>query len=356
MFDAAFPPPVIGGKEQQALILSEELIKQGCKVKALTHNKYIKNNIKKHNGIEIIRFKFCNYLVAVFKVMYYLLILRKEYKLIHIHNPSYIGQATLLIGKFLRYKTVFKVPSNRGLNAINTRNKFFYSKADLLVCLNSYAKEKLSGFNNNVTRINNGVIVPKENPYLKRSKSGAQLTVLFVGRFIEDKDIYTALKSFICLNNKLREEIKLVLLGDGNQYSEVVTYIKEHNIMHLIEMPGFIEDKSHYYQEADIYLSSSKIEGMSNTILEAMAHGIPVISTNVGAASDQLGSKYPFLLQKVGDHEGICNAMKTVLINPSLAQDISDYLYNRSKVKYSITNVAKDYLQLYSGLLKNEKA
>lgn len=111
------------------------------------------------------------------------------------------------------------------------------------------------------------------------------------------KDTYTSQESFKIINvgshtyaknqqlilNTLRSldnDVSLTILGTGILTKDLKDYIKTHNIKNNIEMPGKVKNVSEYLLKSDCFILSSVTEGFPNVLLEAMAIGIPVISTN----------------------------------------------------------------------------
>lgn len=103
--------------------------------------------------------------------------------------------------------------------------------------------------------------------------------ILSVGRLTRQKRFDLLIKAFHKANTK---EYKLVILGEGNQRSELEKLINELNLNKLVIMPGFVSNPYPWYKKASLFVLSSDSEGFVNVITEAIACGIPVISTDCG--------------------------------------------------------------------------
>ena len=108
--------------------------------------------------------------------------------------------------------------------------------------------------------------------------------ILTVGRFVGLKDLDTSLESINTLRaiNNSGVRFKFLIVGYGeleNHIRELTEKLKLKDIVEIIIKPEKISD---YYEESDIYLSTSIYEGLSNSIMEAMAYCLPVVATNVG--------------------------------------------------------------------------
>ncbi len=116
-------------------------------------------------------------------------------------------------------------------------------------------------------------------------KSRKLIKIISVGRFVRQKDYFTALESVRLLVKQINQtslEFKYIIIGYGKFNSKIRRFINHHNMNNITQIvlnPGNIED---YYVDADIYLSTSLFEGLSNTIMEAMNYSLPVVATNVG--------------------------------------------------------------------------
>ena len=108
----------------------------------------------------------------------------------------------------------------------------------------------------------------------------------YCGRISPEKDIQTLVKAY----NRLKKDnknIKLLIVGDGPDF-----LMREFDKVEGIKITGFVEDVVPYFQAMDIFVMPSLTETTSLATLEAMACGIPVISTKVGHIKDYIFSKF----------------------------------------------------------------
>lgn len=109
------------------------------------------------------------------------------------------------------------------------------------------------------------------------------LRILGVGRLVAIKQWIIFLKIVEYLNINLPDyKIKATLIGGGPEENNLINYVKQNNIQHLVEFLGPVVATPDYYSQADIFLLPSAAEGTPNVVLEAMAAGLPVFSTTVG--------------------------------------------------------------------------
>lgn len=106
-----------------------------------------------------------------------------------------------------------------------------------------------------------------------------------LGRLEPVKNQLALVRAFaraIELRPGLRRVLRLAIIGDGEQRAEVDAAVAAANIGDIVWLPGFRDDTPALYRALDIFVLPSLREGISNTLLEAMASGRPVIATRVG--------------------------------------------------------------------------
>jgi len=125
--------------------------------------------------------------------------------------------------------------------------------------------------------IENGVDVRKFSP---KSKPTKKPKVITVARLVERKRVQDVIRAVKDL------EIELEIVGDGPEMQDLRELVDDLGISHNVDFKGEVdhEDLPDYYRSSDIFVLPSLKEGMSNTVLEAMASGLPVIITDTGGS------------------------------------------------------------------------
>lgn len=108
--------------------------------------------------------------------------------------------------------------------------------------------------------------------------------LLWIGRFEEEKDPALALRAF-AEAKKEHQGIGLILLGAGSLLPALKTLAKELGVEANVEFPGW-QEPAPYLVQTDLLLVTSKYEGYGRQIIEALASGVPVLSTDVGVARE----------------------------------------------------------------------
>ncbi|MCH6199264.1 glycosyltransferase [Aquiflexum sp. LQ15W] len=161
--------------------------------------------------------------------------------------------------------------------------------------------------------------VEKRNFYLPKEFINEKVTIISVSRFVKEKDIFTALEAVFLIKKRMgNKSFRYQLIGYGELEKEIASKINELDLSGEVSLIVNPHDINYYYQTADIFLSSSINEGLSNTILEAMNFGLPIIATNVGDNRKIINNERNGFICNSGDYEAICDSICFLIENKSL--------------------------------------
>ena len=166
--------------------------------------------------------------------------------------------------------------------------------------------------------------------------------ILAAGRLTPKKDFPTLLKAFSAVRQRIKT--KLIILGEGPERSILEYQINKLNLVDNVDLPGFISNPFNYMKNADLFVLSSKVEGLPNVLIQAMAVGTPVVATNChsGPAEILENGRYGPLVP-VGDSEALAEAMLKILEHPP------DPLILKTGVsRFSVQKISDDYIKLIS--------
>jgi glycosyltransferase involved in cell wall biosynthesis len=154
---------------------------------------------------------------------------------------------------------------------------------------------------------------PVEHPWFK---PGEPPVILGVGRLHPQKDFPTLIHAF----DRVRQvrPARLMILGDGPERERLTALIAELGLTDDVALPGFVQNPYAYMSKANVFVLSSAWEGLGNVLIEAMAVGTPVVSTNCESGPAEIldRGKYGHLTP-VGDSEAISAAILSVLAGHS---------------------------------------
>jgi len=258
----------------------------------------------------------------------------------------------VLLCKMLNVKVIIRSNSSPIGWYHNAFKKFIYkkiiSKADAVI-VNSIAfkKQMIKRFNIKVNCIYNPLntqeILNKSNKakpesFFKNKKKF--LKIINLGRFTEQKDQITILKAANLLKNKIN--FKLLIMGRGIEEKKLRDFIKKNKLNDNIKIKNFVDNPYGAIKQSDIFVLSSKYEGLPNVLLEALTLNKFVISTNC----------------PTGPNEILCNGKGGMLFNVgdynNLSKKIIYYSKNKKKAK-KMLNYSKERLNRFDYKLNLNK-
>ena len=113
----------------------------------------------------------------------------------------------------------------------------------------------------------------------------------------------------------MRKNIKLILVGDGEEYERIKKMVDLMNLSSTIEFYGKVNDVAPLLGKADVFVLSSSSEAFPVSVIEAIASGLPIVSTNVGGVSELVGDNG--ILVEPGNMQQLVSAMKELIDNDS---------------------------------------
>jgi glycosyltransferase involved in cell wall biosynthesis len=138
------------------------------------------------------------------------------------------------------------------------------------------------------------------------------------GRLVPVKDHRTLLQAFAILRAGRR--VRLAIFGEGPLADELRAYAQESGIGADVLFAGYVNDPAACYAAADLFVLSSTSEGFGNVLVEAMAAGVPVVSTDAPHGPREILDDGRFgALVPVGDAEALAKAMAEMLNHPTSA-------------------------------------
>lgn len=213
------------------------------------------------------------------------------------------------------------------------------------------------GFNNKKSIVIENCFVPSE--INKTFNTNNCIQILSVGRFVKQKDYETAIKSINHLKKlltNLNKAFHYTIIGYGTEFSVIKNLITKFNLTSLITLitNGNKISLNRYYAKADIFLNTSIFEGTSNSIMEAMGCGLPIVATNVGDNNRLVKNEFNGYITKIKNYEQIAEKLLKLINNDTLRKEFSTNSYTLIKENYSFEKFQNKYLELLNSLKNNE--
>jgi len=175
-----------------------------------------------------------------------------------------------------------------------------------------------------------------------------------VGRLSAEKDQLTLISAFkylLNLSSVNNSKLKLVIIGEGPLEEQLKSAIKQYDVDDQIVFTGARDDIPELLQKMDIFVLPSLGEGVSNTILEAMASALPVVATNVGGNSELVVHDKTGLLVPPNNPKAMAMAMNRYIENSDLIKKHGTSGRQRVETTFSMPSMVKHYTRVYDELL-----
>jgi glycosyltransferase involved in cell wall biosynthesis len=143
-------------------------------------------------------------------------------------------------------------------------------------------------------------------------------TLLAVGRLVPEKNFPTLIRAFARMN---RPDTKLIILGKGPEEGRLRAEIAKLGLKKRVLLPGYSKEPWQYYERAKCFVLSSTSEPFGNVVVEALAHGLPVVSTAcAGPQEILLHGRYGRIVA-IGNELQLAHALKDALNDPGTPLD-----------------------------------
>jgi sugar transferase (PEP-CTERM/EpsH1 system associated) len=149
----------------------------------------------------------------------------------------------------------------------------------------------------------------------------------------------------------LRETLRLVMVGDGPLRAEAQSVLASAGVLQLVWLPGERTDVPEVMRSLDCYVLPSLAEGISNTILEAMACGLPVLATEVGGNTELVVPGLTGDIVAAADVEALARGLVVMASDPARSKRLGTAGRSRVESHFSLQTMVTAYQALYDGML-----
>jgi len=368
-----FFPQQTGGAESQARLQSLKLRENGHDVIVVTKSSSWRLHKEYVDGILVIRIPFLKirFLGTIFHLIslfFTLVILRSKFDVIHVHLANLNADISVCAGKLLKKPVYVKLASGgssgeiyRFKNLANLTKYFGLRNADRVQAISTEIFEEAKNVGVNRARlvmIANGVKVDKSIDLTDARKQYAislrrelnlskeDFIFLYLGRIATYKgidDLLMAWRDFPFGSNS-----HLLLVGPVALDKPYEIRQNQSNVRLL----GNQVDTLRFILGSNCFILPSHGEGMSNSLLEAMANKLPIIATSVGATSELLNFGNGGLIVPPHSPVQLCKAMMNSFENPQQMEKMAEFSYSQICLKYDIDAVSKQIFAEYLQILK----
>jgi glycosyltransferase involved in cell wall biosynthesis len=256
---------------------------------------------------------------------------------------------------FLKYKTILTIhidpldtikekASIELRILINLLIRYFYNQANLIITVSRRLLESVKKdyvIKNRIITIYNGVKTKPKQKY----NTNKELIISSMGRLVKQKDFATIIKAFAKIKLK-KPKINLWIIGEGPLKNELIDLTKKLGVAKNVKFWGWVENADSLLGKSNLFVLSSKREGLPYSLLEAMSLGIPVISydTEFGPSEILDDGKHGVLVNQ-NDVDSLSNAMSNLITDRKQLLSNSQKAYKRS-LYFSEDRMLKKYRKI----------
>ena len=231
-------------------------------------------------------------------------------------------------------------------------------RADALIAVSSFFEQlfrslHLSG---HIYLLHNAITPPRTTTEKKDGEEkDTKFQLLYIGSINENKGCFDVIKSIGNHKEELNGKIVFHLAGN-DETGKLDGEIRRYGLENCIVSHGWAdkEKKSVLLQKADCYIQPSYFESFGLSILEAMAHGLPVITSPTGGIPDLVDDGITGLYVAPGDTDGIFSSIKTLMNAPETRRKMGENAIKKAS-NFSIGKAEKKLISIYHAVLTDKK-
>jgi glycosyltransferase involved in cell wall biosynthesis len=345
------------GGEQQLAYLITELNHLGCKQLVVCKKNSAFENYCKNNTINYISLPFKNQfdIYSSLKIKSIAKIFKAE--IIHAHSSHahslavwsyYLGNKTKIV---LSRKVDFAISNN-----ILSKIKYNCKGIKKIICVSGAVQKIINKSLKNpkiTTVVYDGIDLNKfgnKGAHILRKEfdiANDKLIIASTAALADHKDYPTFIKSITALSEF--KNLQFFIIGDGPLANQIKQKVVELRLNEKIIFTGFRNDLEKILPDIDIFVLSSKTEGLGSSILDAFACGIPVVATAAGGIPELIIDKENGILVPIGNAELLAKSIVMILENKTLKEKL---IANgkRSALDFCKERMATETLKIYQSI------
>jgi glycosyltransferase involved in cell wall biosynthesis len=276
---------------------------------------------------------------------------RRSVDVIHAHEAGWLGALAQLIGRICDIPVVCKAATSPAFPRIGWDVPFrlllnrSQRRSDIIV-LNETAQTDLAleGFPiGKSTVIANAVLMPSRPAVPEKSD-----TVLYVGNFSQGAHLkaFDVLFKAWALVHRDNTAARLVVAGGGN-LTMWQDFVRELDCAVSVEFLGFVDNPGKLYEHAGLFVLPSRVEGMSNALLEALSFGLPVVASDIPANRAVVNASGSALLVEVGNERALADAILSLLADPARRAEMGRLGRELVQQRHDVEQISNRLLSLY---------
>lgn len=358
--------PAMGGAERQVETLSHALVALGHSVTVVVPRLDGSQpaGAARHDGLDVWRIgypplRWIGSLLLMFRLAWLLFAWRHRYDAIHVHIAHNMGAVASVMGRLLGKPVVVKFSGwweqekgclrpRGGPGAALARRML--RQATAIQAISTRIARDLQSVGFDAARVHwlpNGVKTARFEGITRPAGGNQPPTVVFVGRLVPEKGLDSLLQAWAASR---RAGWRLRLVGGGGEDGALRALAARLGVADSVDLPGPSDAVERELASADLGILPSRFEGLSNTLLEYMAAGLPVVATRISGSEDLVIPDRNGWLCDVDDVEGLAAALGEAMnLSPEARRGIGDAARADVVAKASVPAVIAQLMPLYAG-------
>jgi glycosyltransferase involved in cell wall biosynthesis len=181
----------------------------------------------------------------------------------------------------------------------------------------------------------------------------AEKVAVSIGRLAHQKQLTCLIAAWAHVYRRLDDSWVLVVVGDGPERPLLEASVESLGLQNVVRFVGHSSQIRDWLHAADMFVQSSSNEGLSNTMLEALATGLPVVCTDVSGAQECVNDPQTGIVVPVGDSAALAEAIVSLASDEARRAEMSARAVALIRDRYSIEHVAELHEQLYETLSRD---
>jgi glycosyltransferase involved in cell wall biosynthesis len=389
--------PVVGGMEAQARSLAAALKALGHPVFVITRRP--DKALKAHDtidGISVIRVRPVGVNSRLrwpmfFFAMAALVRHRKTYDIVFVPGFRALGIPAVIAAKLLKKSCVLKAENNGELSGA-----FFEGGlARVRLAITAWPIRRLIGLRNRALRQADAFVSMSSDitrEYLAHGVAAARIAsipqtvdterfrpataedrealrtrlelpidrriLVFTGRLVSWKGLPLLLRAWRAIHPRHPDTL-LLLVGGGsadiyNCEDELKAFVREHGLADSVRFTGDVDHVQDYLRASDVFVFPTLNEAFGVSLIEAMACGLPVVSTDNGGIKDIITHRTDGLVARTGDEASLCQAIEEILEKPEQAESLGNAARQTATEKYALARVGSAYANMFEKCFKTQ--
>jgi glycosyltransferase involved in cell wall biosynthesis len=382
--------PLTGGGESQARVLAANLLNRNFQVMIITRRcSDSLKEIELVDGVKVYRIppvgaaRFARWFMLFWSLLA-LVKTRRQYDLVYVSGFKALGLSAVLAAKLLRKRCILKADSNGEMSGdffaaglkklkltpssiivrilLSGRNKILRGANSFVAITTGIAEELRSeGVDpSSIALISNGIDTDSFSPITASEKYSLRQTLVipkkriiitYAGRLVSYKGLPLLLRVAEVIQSEF-DDVGFVLIGSGgldmhNCEAELKKFVKDKGLEESICFSGEVNNVHEYLQASDIFVLPSEEDAFPLALVEAMACGLPVISTPVGGIKEIITDGQNGLLVQSRDFQQLYQAISGLIRNPALSASLGMAAVQTVQERYSAEIIIQKYCELF---------